>query len=139
MKTDYERGFIAGVAHGREVEKNLMKGFSMSDQIKSHVLSIINDLNHGYDGYGTDDEDGEYQDAFKYLEDVLDINWILNSDRTLKGVRLLVAFGGPNIWIDTSNGTVEGTWWGDSYTDTYDMDSEFARELDEALETLYAC
>jgi hypothetical protein len=111
----------------------------MSNEIKKHVLSIIADLNNGYDGYGTENEYGEYQDAFQYLEGVLDINWVLNSDRTLKGARLLVAFGGPNIWIDTSKGTVEGAWWGDSYTDTYDTDSEFARELDESLETLYAC
>lgn len=111
----------------------------MSEQIKTHVLSIINDLNNGFDGYGSEDEYGEYQDAFKYLEDVLDINWVLNSDRTLKGARLLVAFGGPNIWIDTVKGTVEGHWWGDSFTDSYDTDSEFARDLSEALETFYAC
>lgn len=113
----------------------------MSDQIKSHVLSIINDLNNGYEGWGTENEAGEYQDAFEcvFRLGVLDINWILDSNRELKGARLLVAFGGPNIWIDTIKGTVEGVWWGDSYTDTYDTDSEFACELDEALETLYAC
>jgi hypothetical protein len=111
----------------------------MSDQIKSHVLSIINDLNNGYEGWGTVNEYDEPEDAFKYLEGALDINWILNSDKTLKGARLLVAFGGPNIWIDTVKGTVEGAWWGDSYTDTYNTDSEFANELDEALESLYAC
>jgi hypothetical protein len=111
----------------------------MSDQIKSHVLSIINDLNNGFDGYGEENEYGEYQGAFEYLNDVLDINWILNSDRTLKGARLLVAFGGPNIWIDTSKGTVEGAWWGDSFTDTYNTDSDFARDLDESLETLFNC
>ena len=111
----------------------------MSNEIKNHVLSIINDLNNGYDGYGTENEDGEYQDAFQYLDGVLDINWVLNSDRTFKGARLLVAFGGPNIWIDTVKGTVEGAWWGDSYTDSYNTDSEFSNDLNEALETLYAC
>lgn len=110
----------------------------MSD-VKANVVSIINDLNNGYEGYMTENEYGEMQDAFAYLEGVLDINWILNSDRTLKGARLLVAFGGPNIWIDTSKGTVEGAWWGDSYTDTYNTDSEFAQDLDEALSTLFNC
>lgn len=33
--------------------------------------------------------------------DVLDVEWILTSDKELKGARLLVAFGGLNIWIDT--------------------------------------
>lgn len=111
----------------------------MSDQIKSHVLSIIDTLNNGFEGYGTENEYGDYQDAFYYLQDVLDFNWVLNSDKTLKGARMLVAFGGPNIWIDTVKGTVEGSWWGDSYTDSYDTNSEFARDLDEALEIAYAC
>ena len=111
----------------------------MSDNIKDQVQFIIKTMNEGFDGYGTEDEDGEYQDAFKYLEDVLDINWILNSDRSLKGARLLVAYGGPNIWIDTTKGTVEGHWWGDSYTDTYDTNSEFSKDLDEALNTIYSC
>ena len=111
----------------------------MSDNIKDQVKYIVKTMNEGYEGYMEEDEYGEIQDAFKYLEDVLDINWILNSDRTLKGARLLVAFGGPNVWIDTSKGIVEGYWWGDNFTDSYDTESDFARDLDEALETLYSC
>lgn len=111
----------------------------MSDNIKDQVKHIINTMNEGYEGYMDEDEYGELQDAFKYLEDVLDINWILNSDRSLKGARLLVCYGGPNVWIDTSKGTVEGHWWGDSYTDTYNTESAFACDLDEALSTLFNC
>lgn len=110
----------------------------MSD-VKSNVQHIIDTLNNGYEGYMEEDEYGEVQDAFKYLEDVLDFEWILDSKRELKGARLLVAFGGPNIWVDTTRGTVEGHWWGDSYKDTYNTDSEFARDLDEALSTLFNC
>lgn len=111
----------------------------MSDQIKSHVQFIVDSMNNGYEGYGTENEYGEYQGAFEYLNDVLDFEWVLDSRREIKGARMLVAFGGPNIWIDTVKGTVEGTWWGDSCTMSYDTNSEFALELDEALGTLYAC
>lgn len=113
----------------------------MSNEIKSHVLSIINDLNNGPEEWRNSEPNVDDQpfSAYDYLEGVLDINWILNSDRSLKGARLLVAFGGPNIWIDTVKGTVEGAWWSDSYTGSYDTDSEFARELDDALGELYAC
>ena len=114
----------------------------MSNEIKNHVLSIIDDLNNGTQEWRDSWEISETPEPFTgydYLEGVLDINWILNSDRTLKGARLLVAFGGPNIWIDTSKGTVEGAWWGDSYSDSYNTDSEFARELDDALETVFSC
>lgn len=110
----------------------------MSD-VKDNVNHIIHTLENGFDGWGTENEDGEYQDAFAYLQDVLEINWILHSDRSLKGARLLVSFGGPNIWIDTTKGTVEGYWWSDKYIGEYDTSSEFSRELDEALETLFNC
>ena len=111
----------------------------MSSEIKAHVLSIVATMNHGFEGYGEENEDGDIATAYDYLTDVLDINWILDSNRELKGARLLVAFGGPNIWIDTTKGTVEGAWWGDNFTGDYNTDSEFARELDEALQTIYSC
>ena len=114
----------------------------MINEIKTHVLSIISDLNNGPEEWLKSWETSENPEpwtAYDYLEGVLDINWILDSNKEFKGARLLVAFGGPNIWIDTSKGTVEGAWWGDSYTDSYSTDSEFASELNDALGELYAC
>jgi hypothetical protein len=110
----------------------------MSD-VKNNVLHIVDTLNNGFEGYLVENEYGEMQTAFDYLQDVLEFNWILNSDRTLKGARMLVAFGGPNIWIDTTRGIVEGYWWQDKFVAEYDTQSEFARDLDEALETLFNC
>ena len=107
--------------------------------IESNVLHIVDTLNNGFEGYLVEDEHGEMQTAFDYLQDALDFNWILNSDRTLKGARLLVAFGGPNIWIDTTKGIVEGYWWQDKFVAEYDRNSEFACDLDEALQTLFNC
>ena len=111
----------------------------MSDQVKDQVLHIINTLNNGFDGYMEENEYGETQTAFNYLEDVMDIHWILNSDKSVRGARLLVAFGGPNIWIDTNLGQVEGYWWGDKHIASYDTSSEFARDLDQCLEELFSC
>jgi hypothetical protein len=110
----------------------------MSD-VKNNVLHIVDTLNNGFEGYLVENEYGEMQTAFDYLQDVLEFNWILNSDRTLKGARMLVAFGGPNIWIDTTRGIVDGYWWQDKFVAEYDTQSEFARDLDEALETLFNC
>lgn len=107
--------------------------------VKDNVLHIVQTLNEGFEGYLEENEDGETQTSFDYLQGALDFNWILNSDRTLKGARILVAFGGPNIWIDTTKGIVEGYWWGDNFTSEYDTNSEFARDLDDALETLFNC
>ena len=118
----------------------------MTNDIKSHVLSIITDIENGVKSEScaecgadlhneTDCPECDHDNldlavsGFNYIADVLDINWILDSNREFKGARLLVAFGGPNIWIDTDKQTVEGHWWGDSFTASYfrdEMDIEGA-------------
>ncbi len=48
-----------------------------------------------------------------YMEDVYDIEWITHKDHSYKAARLLVAGGGPNIWVNLLTNTVDGYWWGD--------------------------
>lgn len=107
----------------------------MSQEIKINVKSVVKLLSEGF----TDTDlnyDDEPMTAFDYLQDALDIEYIVASDRkTYLGARVLVAFGGPNIWINTRTQTVEGHWWADSYTEAY-TDSI---GLDEALEELFNC
>ena len=83
-----------------------------------------------------DNEYGETQTAFDYLQDVLDIEYIVNSKKEYLGARVLVAFGGPNIWINTRTKQVEGYWWGDSCIMSYDKDE---MDIDGALSELYNC
>jgi hypothetical protein len=79
---------------------------------------------------------GELINGFDYLNDVLDIEYIVNSRKEYLGAKVLVAFGGPNIWINTRTKQVEGYWWGDKSIQSYNNDS---LDLDDALETLYNC
>ena len=110
----------------------------MSNNLQDHVNSIAANLtNPPMDEWneGRDIEnEGEYS-ALEYLDDALDIEYIVNSKREFLGARVLVAFGGPNIWINTRTATVEGFWWGDKasapFTDNLG--------LDDALEMLYNC
>jgi hypothetical protein len=80
------------------------------------------------------DSEGEFS-AFDYLQDALDIEYIVSSKREFLGARVLVAFGGPNIWINTRTNTVEGAWWSDRATTTFDDNLG----LNDALEELYSC
>lgn len=104
----------------------------------NHVNSIaanltnppMNEWNEGRDI----DSEGEFS-AMDYLEGVMDIEYIVNSKREFLGARVLVAFGGPNIWINTRTNTVEGHWWGDSANASF----EDNLGLNDALEMLYTC
>ena len=74
--------------------------------------------------------------AFDYLGDVLDIEYTTDSKKEYLGARVLVAFGGPNIWINTRTQTIEGHWWGDTVYANYSQDNI---GLDDALAEIYAC
>mgnify|MGYP006284150447 CR=1 FL=1 len=103
------------------------------EMLQKHVNSIAKTLSEGFgDELNNDDEP---MSAFDYLQDALDINWILNNDRTYRGARVLVAFGGPNIWVDTNTGLVEGYWWGDYAKASFDDNIG----LDDALSELFNC
>jgi hypothetical protein len=70
-----------------------------------------------------------------YLTDALDIEYIVSNTSEYRGARVLVAFGGPNIWIDTKRGMVDGCWWGESASVPF-VD---VIGLDDALSELWAC
>ena len=107
----------------------------MSHDLKNHVQFIADSLTNGTSIDAGIDEYGDSQSAFDYLQDALDIEYIVNSKGEYLGARVLVAFGGPNIWVNTRTGTIEGAWWADraqsSFTDNIG--------LDEALSELWAC
>ena len=80
-------------------------------------------------------EDGSVEQhggASEWMEGVYDIEWITFQDGTFKGARLLVAGGGPNIWVNTQDGTVDGYWGTDKvhwhYTDNMGLD-DYLSEL----------
>jgi hypothetical protein len=124
----------------------------MTNDIKSQVLSIVRDIEQGRQCESCTEcgadlgkssfcpeceaSNPDFLSGFDYIADVLDINWILDSNREFKGARLLVAFGGPNIWIDTAKQTVEGHWWGDSYTASYSRDE---MDIEGACSELFGC
>ena len=56
--------------------------------------------------------EGESQ-ASEYMDGVYDIEWITHQDHSYKAARLLVAGGGPNIWVNLQDMNVEGYWGGD--------------------------
>lgn len=102
-------------------------------RLQDHVQQIATTITNGFG-----DElsyDGEEMSAFDYLQDALDIEYIVNSKREYLGARVLVAFGGPNIWINTRTKKVEGYWWSESASASFDD----GIGLDDALETLWNC
>lgn len=61
-------------------------------------------------------------DYFKLTKEQYNELLEINPDHMCEGFAILVAFGGPNIWINTKDRQVEGFWWGDNFTLSYDND-----------------
>ena len=75
------------------------------------------------------------EDVHKWMDDVYDIEWITHRDHTYKAARLLVAGGGPNIWVNLLSNTVDGYWASDKCT--WGFIDEIG--LDDYLEELHSC
>lgn len=60
----------------------------------------------------------ERPSAYDWLEDALDIQYVVSGKGEYLSARILVCFGGPNVWVNTG-GYVEGSWWGEEYTRSF--------------------
>ena len=88
-------------------------------------------------GYVDDIDEFEQLDIYDFFEDVYDIEYRVGSDKALRSVQIMVAFGGPNIYIDTASKKVELHWWCDyAY---YPLSSNAVAAIDEWAEELYQC
>lgn len=64
-------------------------------------------------GFVGDLNEYEQQSMWDYFEDCLDVEYRCSSSRDYRSVQILVACGGPNIYVDTASNKVELYWWGD--------------------------
>jgi len=122
-----------------------MNDLKAKQQLQEMVDNIANNIQHGmtYEEAGMDHQlyayDGSPEDyitGMDYLQDCLDIQYIVTGASEYLGARVLVSFGGPNIWINTQSELVEANWWGDYAVARIDGDS---MGLDDALRELWEC
>ena len=59
-----------------------------------------------------DNDDVEPASLYDYLDDNYGVTYHVGNDMEVSAVEIMVACGGPNIYIDTSTEAVELYWWG---------------------------
>ena len=100
------------------------KSETCEEQLRRMCKNIAEDITAG----NPDDKDSRTASA--WMEDVYDIEWITHKDHSYKAARLLVAGGGPTIWVNLLGNTVDGYWWGDtckvSFADNLGLDDYLA-------------
>ena len=77
-------------------------------------------------------------DIVEYLGDnIYDVEYTIGSNKEYRGVRIMVACGGPNIYINTNTKDVELYWWSESAR--YPMSSDVVNMIDSIYEEMFAC
>jgi hypothetical protein len=120
-----------------------MNDIEAKNRLQEMCNNIAQDITDGMtyqeaelDHEANDCEPGDPISAYDWLQDALDIQYIVTGSGEYLGARVLVAFGGPNIWVNTQEQTVKGYWWSDRATAGYMIDS---LGLDDALAELWEC
>ena len=108
----------------RRMCKNIADGITNPNQeLITHSVS------------GPEYEEPRQETASDWMEDVYDIEWITHNDHTYKAARLLVAGGGPNIWVNLQDMNVEGYWGSDRVIEPF-IDNIC---LDNYCEEMHGC
>tara|TARA_Y100001963_G_scaffold80425_1_gene111590 strand:+ start:99 stop:467 length:369 start_codon:yes stop_codon:yes gene_type:complete len=110
------------------------------DQLRRMCKRIADDITEKaltrYNGWETKhDEDDEGTLATRFMDHVYDIRYLVGSDKEYLGAKLMVAGGGPTIWVNTWTKEVEGSWGADRCTH-YFIDNI---GLDDYNEEMYNC
>ena len=85
-----------------------------------------------------EEDDFEQVTIYDYLADVLDATYYTTGrDGEYLGVRLMLAWGGPNVFLDTYRRTLELYWWNEHAT--VDLLPNEADEVNAMWSELYNC
>ena len=114
--------------------------FCKLDGCTIHQENVLNEVHIFYimpDGEAIFEGNIEVATIGDYFDDFYDVDYIVGSDKKYKACRVLVAFGGPNIYIDTWEKEVQLFWWSD--TTIADIPDELCAAIDEFFEMVYEC
>ena len=114
--------------------------FSKVDGCTIRKERVFDEVHYFYimpDGEKIPEDEIEIATIGDYFDEFYDIDYVVGKDKKYKACRVLVAFGGPNIYIDTWDRQVQLFWW--SNTATADIPIELCEQIDEFFKMLYEC
>ncbi len=95
------------------------KGETCEEQLRRMCKNIAEDITSGKTLEYIDQPKVELT-ADKFMDGVYDIEWTTHRDHNYRAARLLVAGGGPTIWVNMMTDNVEGYWGTDRVKHSFD-------------------
>jgi len=99
------------------------KSETCEEQLRRMCKNIADNITDG----------GQIGGVHDFMEGVYDIRYLVDSRKKYMGAELLVAGGGPTIWVDTWDKEVKGYWGADRVTEPF-IDN---LHLDDYCEEMY--
>ena len=87
-----------------------IKSETCEEQLRRMCKSIAEDITSG----------GQIGGVHDFMDHVYDIEWTTHRDHEYRSARLLVAGGGPTIWVNMMTTNVEGYWGTDKVKHSFD-------------------
>lgn len=113
----------------------------LEEALKNNVKGFFENLKMSFD-YSSEDYDEDYF----ITDDLYDIKVVSNLSKKFFGACYQIAFGGPNIYINTYENVIEGYWGGtkiveplDYYLYSLGLDRSLLDVLDDYIEELFEC
>ena len=89
------------------------KGETCEEQLRRMCKDIAEEITAG------NPEGKDSKTASAWMEDTYDIRYIVDREKRYLGAELLVAGGGPTIWVNLESMYVEGYWGGDKVQEPF--------------------
>ena len=99
------------------IKKRETSGEQLRRMCKSIADGITNPVTSN-----DEQEDGSVEQhggASEWMEGTYDIRYYVDSSKRYLGAEIMVAGGGPNIWVNTYTKEVEGYWGGDKVLEPF--------------------
>ena len=129
----FKEGFIKyGQDHGYIKPKK--KSETCDQQLRRMCKNIADDITNPKISKDDGGEAIELQTAHEWMEGVYDIKYHVDREKHYLSAELLVAGGGPTVWVNLDTKYVEGYWGGDKVLEPV-IDN---LGLDDYCEEMYA-
>ena len=86
------------------------KSETCEEQLRRMCKSIADEIS---------DENNTMKQLEAFMDGVYDIRYYVDREKRYLGAELMVAGGGPNIWVNTYTKQVEGYWGGDKVLEPF--------------------
>lgn len=119
-------------------EQNFRKSL---EDIANEIVRRYHDSNL----YVHEDENDDSSEEYYYFDENYNLDYIWRERYGLMGVRVMIACGGPNIWVDSFNEEVIG-YWGASEIHVplprdvcYSITNHYEEYIDYLVDDIRAC